>query len=123
MKIAYEVAVLFQIDVPEGKTKGRVEAVDLLISAPPFIEKQLKLPEGSFTKQGHHAATDALVHGLIANIHSAHQAGDWKSHEHLQHIMKMLEKGFAFAGAEAGTGLYGERLTSPSDGAQTPNHA
>lgn len=118
MKIAYQVHVLLQLDLPEGTTKAKVEAVDLMLDAPPFLEKGLKLEDGGFTKQGHHAATDALVQGLIANIHSAHQAGDWKSHEHLQHIIKMLEKGFAFAGAESGTGLYGERLTSPSDGAQ-----
>lgn len=93
-----------------------------MLDALPSLERQLKLPDGSFTKQGEHAATEALVQGLIANIHSAHQAGHWKSHEHLQRIIRSLEEGFAFAGAEAGTGFYGERLTGPGDGAQTENN-
>jgi hypothetical protein len=111
MKIAYQATVLLQLDLPEGSgTKAKVEAVDMLLDAPGRMKEQLQLPDGSFTKQGCHAATDALLQGLISNLHYAHQSGHWKSHEHYQHILAILEKGFSFAGAEAGTGVYGERL-------------
>lgn len=113
MKIAYSITALLHLELPEGQgTKARIEAVDMVLDAPGTMLAQLQLPDGNFTKQGCHAATDALVQGIISNLHYAHQKGHWKSHEHYQHILAMLEKGFAFAGAEATTGEYGERLNS-----------
>lgn len=46
------------------------------------------------TKEGVKPLTAALIQGLIANIHAAHQIGHWDSAQHLRYIIEELEKGF-----------------------------
>ena|SRR5690606_23394852 len=50
--------------------------------------------DGSMTKDGCKVFTHALVHGLVSNIHAAHQAGHIDSAEHLRLIISELERGF-----------------------------
>lgn len=88
-----------------GMTSSRHIATDFRLE----VSKHLKQDEyndkrGLPTKAGCHALTNAFVHGLIGNIHAAHQKGFRDSAEHLRYIIKQLEDGFAsVATASEGT--------------------
>lgn len=58
-------------------------------------QKKYNKPNGLPTKDGTHAATIALIQGLVGNIHYAEQQGYRSSADHLRYIIKELERGFA----------------------------
>lgn len=49
----------------------------------------------TYSPDGFKALSQLFIQGLIANIHTAHQAKVWDSAEHLRFIIGNLEKGFA----------------------------
>ena len=56
------------------------------------------------TSHGSKSITNVLVHGLIGNIHQAHQRGQWNDAEHMRYIISELERGFvAITTVDAGT--------------------
>lgn len=52
-------------------------------------------PDGQPLPGAARAYTMCFVHGLIANLHFAHQMNYWDSAEHLRFIIAELERGFA----------------------------
>lgn len=59
-----------------------------------------KRPDGLPNKDGMKAQTQALIQGLIATIHFAHQKNMWDSADHMKYVIDNLQRGF-IAQAEA----------------------
>ncbi len=70
--------------------------VDDKVDAAHYIQEPfLRSKSGPPTQGGVKILTQALVQGLAANIHGAHQEGWWDSAEHLRYIIAELERSFA----------------------------
>jgi hypothetical protein len=60
------------------------------------LDKDFYFDKDSFpTKVGVKSLTQCFIQGIVGNIHSAHQKGQWDSAEHLRYVISELERGFA----------------------------
>lgn len=92
---------------PDGKSTKLVQT-DLFLECSDALDKTVYLDENQLpTKHGIKPMTQALVQGLIGNIHMAHQKGWWDSAEHLRYVIAELERGFATP-AEVSVGTFTE---------------
>lgn len=79
----------------DGQSSKLVQT-DILLEVGDNLERKIYLDKDQLpTKQGVKPMTQALVQGLIGNIHMAHQKGWWDSAEHLRYVIAALEQGFA----------------------------
>lgn len=83
----------------EGKSTMKECVVTL--DAHPQIKAAWMDHKGELNTEGLKAQTQALLQGLISNIHYGHQFGLRDSAEHMRYIIEYLEKGFSHAGMEA----------------------
>lgn len=78
----------------EGDAKSTHVATNLRLELSKNLDRKLYLKNDLPTKEGVKPLTQALVQGLIANIHHAHEKKFWDSAEHLRYIISELERGF-----------------------------
>lgn len=82
------------IEMDYGFAEGKFVAVH---GTRQWIEGEglhLRSEDGSPNKVGISMSTIAMVSGLAANIHFAHERKIWDSAEHLRHIIEELELQF-----------------------------
>jgi hypothetical protein len=79
----------------KGEATSQHESTEILLSVSNNLDPRKYLDRGVPRKEGVKPLTIALTHGLIANIHAAHERGFWDSAEHLRFIINELETGFS----------------------------
>lgn len=90
----------------QGEPTSRHVRTDIILDISKGMDKSVYFDkEGLPTKAASKPMTQALVQGLVANIHQSHEKGFWDSAEHLRYIIAELEKGFA-AVAKVSTGKF-----------------
>jgi len=84
-----------ELSYEKGAPKSKHVATNIRLEVSENLDKKQYLdPEGRPTAEGCRALTHALIQGLVANIHNAHQKGWRDSAEHLRHVIQELERGF-----------------------------
>jgi len=80
---------------PDGKSSRHI-ATDFRLEVSKNQEKKIFLDFNDRPKkEGIKPLTIAFIHGLVGNIHLAHEKGWWDSAEHLRYIIDELTRGFA----------------------------
>ena len=96
MEINFTAISKLTLTVGNSDEMPKIKHVDLLLQVGQGLEKSAYMNSDNLpTRIGSRAATTALVHGLIANIHHAHEARYRDSAEHLRFIIAELTRGFA----------------------------
>jgi hypothetical protein len=84
-----------KLSYEKGAPKSKHVATHIRLEVSDNLDKKQYLDSKERpTKEGSRALTQALVQGLIGNIHNAHQKGWRDSAEHLRYVIQELEKGF-----------------------------
>lgn len=96
MEINFEARVGLILDHIEGTGKTKLNSTKFNLLVDENLDKSRYIDEEELpNKEGSIVVTTILVHGLIGNIHMAHEKGYRDSAEHLRWIIGELEKGFA----------------------------
>lgn len=95
MEFSFEAKVVVTMDHEKGSPTSKHVATDFNLFVDDNLDKSVYLsPDGMPTETGSIVLSHVLVHGLVGNIHLAHQSGFRDSAEHLRWIISELEKGF-----------------------------
>ena len=95
MEILIVATSRLKLDYEEGYENASVIHTEVALEVSKNINKSTFFDEDDIPNfQGATAVCNALVQGLIANLHFAHQHGLWDSAKHLRYIIKELEEGF-----------------------------
>lgn len=95
MKFSFEAKVVLTLEHEVGMPSSKHIATDFNLEVDPRLDRTQYLGKDDLpTKEGCKILSNVLVHGLIGNIHSAHQQGFRDSAEHLRWIIDELTKGF-----------------------------
>jgi hypothetical protein len=98
----YEFIVASKVTAEANYNKGTSKLIDCEVKMfEPKNAVGLRKKNGHLTDNGLKMQTQALIQGLVANIHYGHQIGLWDSAAHLNYILNEVKRGFAYAGAEA----------------------
>jgi hypothetical protein len=95
MKYSFTAISRITLEHEEGWRTPILNKTDLILETSPNLDKKVYLDDHNLPiKEGVKPLTAALLHGLVANMHMAHEKGFWDSAEHLRFIIAELEKGF-----------------------------
>lgn len=93
--MADKIGVQVSLNLDLKKDKTTIKSTDFnIFTGGRLASGAYKDRNGVPNKMGTKAVTQVLVHGLIANIHFAHQREYKDSAQHLREIIAELEKGF-----------------------------
>lgn len=96
MEIMFEVRVGLVLNHNENTGGTKLKSTKYNLKVDDYLEASKYIDEDNLpNKEGSVIVTTTLVHGLIGNIHMAHENGYRDSAEHLRWIIAELEKGFA----------------------------
>jgi hypothetical protein len=88
MEILIVATSRLKLDYEEGCENASVINTEVALEVSKNINKSTFFDEGDIPNfQGARAVCNALVQGLIANLHFAHQHGLWDSAKHLRYII------------------------------------
>ena len=99
MEFGFIVEAKLVLNHEKGWTTSKHVRTDFILSPSPNLDKKMYFKgdpkEHNLTKEGAKVASNVLVSALAANIHQAHQNGDWDSAEHMRYVIQKLEEQFA----------------------------
>lgn len=95
MEFKFGASVNLTLEYKEGWNKSKLKSAQLLLRVGDGLERKMYLDNEEMpTKEGTKVLSNALIQGLVGNIHYAHQYGFRDSAEHLRWVISELEKGF-----------------------------
>lgn len=95
MNFTFTAVSQIELSYEKGSKTSKHKATNIRLEISDNLDETQYLDkEGRPTKEGSRCLTQALVQGLIGNIHHAHQAGWRDSAEHLRYVISELERGF-----------------------------
>lgn len=94
-KYTYQVITTLELEFDPEKNRSMMKSCDLFLNCDEQNEKFWKDENGIPNAEGTQAQSLALVQGLSASIHGAHQLGIRDSAEHLRFVISELERSFA----------------------------
>ena len=83
------------LEYTQGDKRSKHVSTDFRLDTGDGVDEKVYLDKELPTKEGIKPLTLCFVHGLVGNIHAAHENGYWDSAEHLKYIISELERGFA----------------------------
>lgn len=95
MQFSFTAVSKITLECKPGDKKSTHVATDFRLEVEGLPENVYLTPEELPSKEGIKPLTLAFVHGLVGNIHSAHEQGFWDSAEHLRYCIDELTRGFA----------------------------
>lgn len=96
MEINFEARVGLALDYNPTTKKTKHNSLKFNLKVDANLDRSKYIDEEDLpNKEGSLIVTNILVHGLIGNIHMAHEKGFRDSAEHLRWIIAELERGFA----------------------------
>ncbi len=95
MKFSLEGRCIITLEHKEGEQTSTRVNTNFNLDVSQNIERSVFIDsEDMPTTAGVKALTQCFVQGLIGNIHSASQKSQWGKKEHLEYVIKELERGF-----------------------------
>jgi hypothetical protein len=96
MELTFEARVALNLDHNKNSQSTKHSSIQFNLGIDKKLERSKYIDENNLpNKDGSFVLSNILVHGLIGNIHMAHDKGYRDSAEHLRWIIGELEKGVA----------------------------
>lgn len=97
MKNHFSFTAISQVEMEHetGTPLSKHVKTNLRLEISKNLDRKIYLtPDDLPSPEGIKPLTVALIQGLVANIHSAHQSGVWDSAQHIRYIIDELQRGF-----------------------------
>lgn len=100
-KSTYHFAVISKITLEheKGATSSILRAADLRLEVSGNLDRSNYIDgKGLPRKEALMPISNALLHGLIVNMRMGAAKGWWKEHEHMEYVIKQLQRAFVTPG-------------------------
>lgn len=95
MTATFAAYVKMELEHTPGTNRSAVQVVKFTLLPGPEVDKSAYLGANDQpTEDGVRILAALFTHGVLANLHYAHQNGLWDSAEHVRKVLKMIETGF-----------------------------
>lgn len=95
MKFQFTATSRITLEHNQGDATSYHRTTQVRLDVSNNLDAKQYIDRGVPKKKGVKPLTEALIQGLVANIHAAHDKEYWDSAEHLRYIISKLERGFS----------------------------